>query len=70
MAFEVKFIGGGRGKACNSFSIRGFLVLLTMANSLGMSSGRRKGAHITIMPSGIRLALPCLRIHSASEGKL
>lgn len=53
----MKFIRAGRGKACNSYLIRGFLVLLTMASSLGMNSGRRKGVHITAVALGVRLAL-------------
>ena len=35
-AFEVKFMGRGRGKHGSSCSIKEFLVLLTMENSLGM----------------------------------
>lgn len=53
----MTFTGRGRGKACNSCSIRGILVHLTMTNNLGMSSGRRKGSHVTILASGVRLAL-------------
>lgn len=38
----MKFIGGGREKHITPIPSEGFLVLLTMANSVGMSSGKKK----------------------------
>lgn len=51
----------------DSCSIKEFLVLLTMANSLGINSGNRKGAHVTILALGLRLALNIACCYSLSH---